>query len=356
MTILTLKPYVKELNLLIVEDDDDTRKTLQIIFSRLFKTVNTACNGEEGFAMFLKDEHFYDMIFTDVTMPIMNGIQMIEKIRHHNKAVPIVVLSAHNDSQNLIEIINAGADTFLSKPFTPDQKLNTLYRLAIRTTDSKLLAGYIDQIEQQNIALAKNEESLKKVHRALEMKIWELNNKLTLHEKQDKSSSNETTTPIEAVKIAKSADHSDYYHQLVQEDIHELIDLVDEIENYVLLTFQGAAINESYIDQLATSFHKFGSILYRFPVFGNLGSAIFGLSAGIAEQKSAFVSKQEFVLPFLENLIFVLHKYVDDIWKKPAKNPHFYDASIINDIGTFLSIVKGEEEAVAEAEDLLEFF
>jgi hypothetical protein len=55
--------------------------------------------------------------------------------------------------------------------------------------------------------------------------------------------------------------------------------------------------------------------------------------------------------------IFVLHKYVDDVWKKPASNPHFYDVSIINDIKTFISIIGGTEQNTnIKTDDVLEFF
>ncbi len=163
-------------------------------------------------------------------------------------------------------------------------------------------------------------------------------------------------TPTVATS-AQEIDHSNYYEQILKEDIAELVDLVDEIENFSLLTFQGTTVYGEYIDQLVGSFQKFGTILYRYPIFNALAGAIFKLASGISEQKETFLNKQEFVIPFLENLILVLGKYVDSVWKKPSKNPHFYDASMINDIDTFLAILQGDDSSGANnTEDLLEFF
>ncbi len=338
MTLAEIKPFTKDLSLLIVEDEETIRKSLVDIFSMVFAYVGEASNGADGLKLFFDSEKSFDIIFTDIGMPNMSGIEMIKEIRKKNSLVPIIVLSALNDSNLLIELINIGVDSFITKPFTPHSNLNMIYRLASRVSDAKLIDCYIKKIEEQNIALMQKDSELNKY-----------NNKI-------KEQTIETTQEEIKYEPKQEIDNSDYYDNLPDDDRTELIELVEELEGYVLLSFQNGVINDIYIDHLALSFYKFGHILFRFPIFTNLGSAIFNLSTTINEYKSEFVNKQDFILPFLENLIFVLSKYVEDVWKKPAKNPNFYDASIINDIETFLTLVKGEQENSGNSEDLLEFF
>lgn len=347
MTILELKPYVKNLNLLIVEDEEFIRQTMATMFRRLFASVDEAVDGQDGYNKFKANPENYDIILTDINMPHMSGIEMIEAIRKDDATIPIVVLSAHNESERLISVINAGADAFLQKPFDSQTPVDSFYRLAIRISDSKMIHEYLEQIEDQNAQLLKKQQEVEKYDRALTIKMG--------MDKQPNIEEIKATLPQSTP--APVIDYSDYFNQLIREDVDELFDLISEIENYVLLTFQGEDINQAYITLLTDKFQRFGSILYRYPLFTKLAGSLFGLSTGVSSNQEKFFTQQEFVLPFLENLIFVLHKYVEDVWKKQAPNPHFYDASIMNDIDTFLSIMAGDNADVHNnAEDLLEFF
>lgn len=349
MNINDLKKYTKGLSILIVEDEKDARERLVSIFKNLFKDVDSAENGEEGFSRFSGEEEKYDIILTDINMPKKDGVELIKEIRRLNASIPIIVLSAYNESDRLIEIINAGADSFLQKPLNIDVAVDILYRISVRACDAKTISGYLRQLEEQNIELLNLKRTIKRQDSVIKIKV--------ANENLNTAKQNQTKLSEDGFSKKIQEDHSDYYRNILQEDVSELVDLTSEIESYVLLTFQESIVNEEYVDKMSGSFQKFGSILYRYPIFGDLSESLFELSKAILEKKSTFLAKQDFVVPFLENLIFVLHKYVDDVWKKPAKNPHFYDASMINDIKTFMNIVSGESGATGrEVEDILEFF
>ncbi len=339
MNINDLRKYTRELTILIAEDEEEAREQLKSLFSRLFKEVVATSDGEEGLNEFRLGEKKFDIVLTDINMPKMDGITMIREIRKIDEIVPIAVLSAYNESEKLIDIINAGADSFLQKPLNIDEAIGILYRLSVRACDARVVQGYMKQLEEQNIELLNLKKTVKMQDSVIKVRV-----------------ANENKNAIAKSDTKTQQDHSDYYKNILEEDVSELVDLVSEIESYVLLTFQDSAINEEYVEKIAGSFQKFGSILYRYPIFGDLSSSLFELSKTILDKKSAFLAKQDFVVPFLENLIMVLHKYVDDVWKKPAKNPHFYDASMINDIKTFMNIVSGDNSADTSAEDILEFF
>lgn len=123
-----LQAYTKNLKLLYVEDNAETRATAREMFERFFDSVVVAVDGEDGFDKFKK--HNPDIIFTDINMPKMDGMQMIEKINSHSaKHIPILVLSAHGESRDLLNAIKTGVDGYLIKPFGFDMFMDELQRV-----------------------------------------------------------------------------------------------------------------------------------------------------------------------------------------------------------------------------------
>jgi len=85
-----------------------------MVLQKFFKTIIIAIDGEDGFTKF--QENQIDIIITDINMPKLNGIEMIEKIRTINQDVSIVVLSAHDDTKYLTESIKYQVQGYLFKP------------------------------------------------------------------------------------------------------------------------------------------------------------------------------------------------------------------------------------------------
>ncbi len=103
-----------EIKLLIVEDDNVIRSIYQRVLQNTVANILVAENGEEGYNIFLKENP--DLILTDIKMPIMNGLDMINKIREENKAVRILIMSAYGESRYFINAIESGVKGFLTKP------------------------------------------------------------------------------------------------------------------------------------------------------------------------------------------------------------------------------------------------
>lgn len=117
--------YTKDLNILYVEDEKDLRKELEDILCCLFKTVVSAKDGEDGFSKYTlhtkEDKNYFDIVFTDINMPNVDGIELIKKIDEINKSQSIIVMSAYNESSRLISLINLGITNFIHKPFSRKQ-------------------------------------------------------------------------------------------------------------------------------------------------------------------------------------------------------------------------------------------
>jgi YesN/AraC family two-component response regulator len=119
-----MKKLLSKINLLYVEDDDFIRPALQKALERKVKNLYVAKNGKEGLEKFL--EFSPDIILTDIRMPVMDGLEMSEKIKKINPTIPIIMASAHSESALLLECIELGINDYLIKPIQKDKLLNML--------------------------------------------------------------------------------------------------------------------------------------------------------------------------------------------------------------------------------------
>ena len=100
----------------------DDSKTVRIIVKKAFKafdvTVVEAGNGAEGLATATKEKP--DLILLDVTMPVMDGLEMLSQLKANEdlKPIPVVMLTAEGGSENIAKSGKLGARDYLVKPFT----------------------------------------------------------------------------------------------------------------------------------------------------------------------------------------------------------------------------------------------
>jgi len=114
------------LNLLYVEDADFTREALAYYLKRRFKRVDVAGNGQKGLDLFQANQ--YDVVLTDIMMPVMDGLEMARQIKALNPAIPVIVISAYSDQESRKNAAEAGADEFLAKPFYPEDVCESVYK------------------------------------------------------------------------------------------------------------------------------------------------------------------------------------------------------------------------------------
>ena len=109
-----MSSLLSTLNVLYVEDDADIRSILQRALERRVKNLYVGIDGLDGFELF--EKHRPDIILTDIKMPKMNGINMAKRIKEIDKEVPIIVLSAHSETNYFLEAIENGISGYLLKP------------------------------------------------------------------------------------------------------------------------------------------------------------------------------------------------------------------------------------------------
>ena len=77
--------------------------------------VDIASDGQEG--LFLAESNAYDLIVLDLMLPKLDGIELLRRIRQAGQHTPVLVLTARDDKESVVALLNTGADDYLTKPF-----------------------------------------------------------------------------------------------------------------------------------------------------------------------------------------------------------------------------------------------
>ena len=119
------------MRLLLVEDEQILRDNLKQFLTRNSYSVDSAEEGHEG--LFLGSEHPYDIAIIDIGLPGIDGIELIKKLRQHQKNFPILILTARDSWQDKVVGLEAGGDDYLAKPFQNEELLARLNALTRRS-------------------------------------------------------------------------------------------------------------------------------------------------------------------------------------------------------------------------------
>jgi CheY-like chemotaxis protein len=117
---------MKEVNVLIVDDDQAMLAMLANMIKGLHLNPLTAVDGTDGLEKVKTSK--VDLIITDLMMPNMDGFEFIKKIRQINANIPVAVISGHGDVNNVVSALSHGAYNFITKPFTIKEIENVIKR------------------------------------------------------------------------------------------------------------------------------------------------------------------------------------------------------------------------------------
>lgn len=121
------------MKLLVVEDERELSKALVRILILNKYEVETAYDGLQALDMIRQNS--YDLIITDIMMPKMDGIQLTKEIRAEKFNTPILILTAKSEIDDKVEGLDAGADDYLTKPFSLKEFLARIRTLLRRKGD-----------------------------------------------------------------------------------------------------------------------------------------------------------------------------------------------------------------------------
>jgi CheY-like chemotaxis protein len=112
------------LEILVVEDDADSRGFLAKLLQDCGARVTTAADGEE--AIQAASTGLYDLILTDLRMPVMDGMDLLRTLRRLSISTHVVMITAYGDVDDFTAAMDLGADAFVRKPFTVNQILEVI--------------------------------------------------------------------------------------------------------------------------------------------------------------------------------------------------------------------------------------
>ncbi len=154
------KNLLKRLTLLYVEDDNVIRLELSQLLGNFFSKVFVAKDGKEGLRTFLENEDEIDIVLSDINMPLLNGIEMIKKIRSVNSNVPVILATAYSDNEFLAEAIKLRVQEYIVKPIDVRNLLDlmnsmasNIYQEFLLKQQQEELAKYKEIIDTNNIVI-----------------------------------------------------------------------------------------------------------------------------------------------------------------------------------------------------------
>src|SRR5579883_2590423 len=120
---------------LVIDDDASLRFTLEAVLSDAGLSVETADGGESGLAAF--EARGADVVLTDLAMPGIDGMMVLERLRALDPSVPVLMLTAHGSERVAVAAMKAGAHDYIPKPFDPDE-LALAVKRGIETRELRL--------------------------------------------------------------------------------------------------------------------------------------------------------------------------------------------------------------------------
>ncbi|MBI5408302.1 MAG: response regulator [Nitrospirae bacterium] len=133
--------------ILVVDDDEDMRESVSLILNKKLNgngdcSVLTCDNAHDAIALLREND--IDVVLSDIRMPEVSGIQMLESIRKIDKGVPVLLMTAYADLDTAVEAIKQGANDFIIKPLNPD----ALIRSVQKAVQYKSLIKFKEQYRQ----------------------------------------------------------------------------------------------------------------------------------------------------------------------------------------------------------------
>src|SRR6187402_1126895 len=120
--------------ILAVEDDERIRSAVKLALEDEGWTVDEAGSGEEAIDLFQRSTP--DVVLIDIMLPGIDGFELCRNLRRHSD-VPIVMVTARNDTHDVVAGLEAGADDYLTKPFAPKELSARIRALLRRARPSK---------------------------------------------------------------------------------------------------------------------------------------------------------------------------------------------------------------------------
>ena len=303
-----LSLFAKNYSILVVEDDKDLNNELVEITKLFFKKVDTAYDGEEALEKYKLNS--YDLILSDITMPKMNGVSLSREIKILNSQQQIIVLSAHQEINYLIQLIDIGINQFVTKPF---EQSELLYRL-LKVCENIFY-------KEEYVKLLKNDFESKSQNNTL--KTVEKNKENEPTEKQTKKvtpNCNINHKRVDAKKFISEMKKDNLAWNAMEGQLEDLFQLNEEFNEEIEKIYLND-ISSSTIMAIANILKKIHDIFYYTEELFNLAKVLLSLSTflqdldldSLSEDKKNKLKILEFIYDDISRFIETVFVYEDTL-------------------------------------------
>ncbi len=150
------------MKILVVEDNPNIVNFLQKALEEQGYAVDIASDGKEGF--YLATTNSYDIILLDIMLPYINGIDLCKDLRTYKINTPILILTAKEESEDIITGLDSGADDYMTKPFILNELL-----ARIRVLLRRSLTSHNNILKFKNLELDIVKKTVKRDKRNIEL-------------------------------------------------------------------------------------------------------------------------------------------------------------------------------------------
>ena len=128
--------------IIVAEDEDQTRRSLAVVLESAGYVVEEAKNGLEAMEKLLSVDRSnpFDLLLTDIFMPMMTGIELINFIRKQDKYLPIIVITGYRDEKLSRQLSGLECSNLIEKPFEPDVLLQCITQVLNQENEQARMA------------------------------------------------------------------------------------------------------------------------------------------------------------------------------------------------------------------------
>ena len=171
-----------DIKVLYVEDSMMMRKMTHKMLLTFFDLVDVANDGKEAYDIYIKHyentQEFYDIVITDLEMPIMDGEQLSKKVLEYNHTQEIIVISSVGEFEKLVNLMNLGVNKFISKPIATEQLTKVIEQVTQDIHIKRLQEEEKLEVQEYNRVLKIKEQEQEKSLKAKQKEIEEFNQAL----------------------------------------------------------------------------------------------------------------------------------------------------------------------------------
>jgi len=130
--------YTKELKVLFAEDHEELRRNTTDVLENFFKEVISVSDGQKALDIYKENPNDFHIVLSDIQMPYLNGVKLTQEIYKINPNQSIIILSAYDESEYLLPLVNLGIEQFIKKPVDYNKFAEILLKISKQITQNLL--------------------------------------------------------------------------------------------------------------------------------------------------------------------------------------------------------------------------